>query len=281
MKTQHEKALQFQHLHLRQQTFVMPNPWDAGSAKLLENMGFEALASTGAGVAFSLGLPDGQVGRERMMKHLADLVAATDLPVSADLENGFGDDPETVAQTIRLAAAAGVVGGSIEDATGDPGQPLYSLSQAVERVHAAMEAAKGLPFPFLLTARAENFLVGPADLEETLRRLQAYQAVGADVLFAPGLTSQQEIAAVVAAIDRPLNVMMGFPAAKLGLDTLSKIGVRRISLGASLARAALGALRRAGADILERKTFTYAQEAVSGADLNRIFACRPTVELVG
>ena len=271
MKTQLEKATEFRHLHTRPGAFIIPNPWDAGSARLLAHCGFEALASTGAGHAFSCGLTDGGVGRERMLRYLAELTAATDLPVSADLEGGFGDAPETVAETIRLAAAAGVVGGSIEDASDDRDAPLYPLGLAVERIQAAAEAARALPFPFTLTARAENFVVGQKDLDDTIRRLQAYQEAGADVLFAPGLQSAGDIARVVAAVDRPVNVVMGFHGVQLGRTMLEALGVKRVSAGGSLARAALGALLRAAEEMRESGTFHYAEEAVAARELSRIF----------
>lgn len=271
MKSQREKALAFQRLHRQDGAFIIPNPWDIGTAKLLARLGYPALATTGAGYAFSRGLPDNAVGREQMMRHLAEIVAATDLPVSADLENGFGDDPQTVAETIRLAAASGVVGGSIEDASGDPQNPLYPLEQAVARIRAAAAAARALPFPFTLTARAENFIVGRPDLKDTIARLQAYQAAGADVLFAPGLASRADIAAVVNAVDRPVNVIMGFAGVQLDIADLAGLGVRRISVGASLARAALGAFLRAAQEMHDGGTFGYADEAIGSRQINDMF----------
>lgn len=262
-----EKARKLQDLH-RSGTFVIPNPWDIGSARLLALLGFEALASTSAGYAFSRGVPDNAVGREQMMQHLQELSAATDLPVSADLENGFGDAPEWAARTIELAAEAGVVGGSIEDATGRQEDPLYSLEFAAERVRAAAEAKAKLPFPFTLTARAENYLNGKPDLADTIKRLQAFQEAGADVLFAPGLKTTEEIAAVVSSVDRPVNVVMGFPNHGLTLDDLARLGVRRVSIGGSLARAALGAFLRAAKEIRENGTFTYANDAIPGQEIN-------------
>lgn len=267
-----DKAVEFQRLHTQTGPFVTPNPWDAGSARLLADLGFPALASTGAGYAFSCGLSDKTVGRQRMMDHLRELAAATRLPVSADLENGFGDTPEAVATTIRLAAEAGVVGGSIEDATGKPDAPLYPLSLAVERIQAAVEASRALSFPFVLTARAENFVVGRPDLDDAIRRLQAYQEAGADVLFAPGLTQREDIASVIASVDRPLNVMMGGQGMQLSLPELGKLGVKRISLGASLARAAQGELLRAAREIREAGSFTYTDRAVSARELHRVFS---------
>ena len=199
---QSAKALAFQALHAADRAFIIPNPWDAGTARLLALLGFEALATTSAGFAFSAGRPDFSIGRDRMLTHVADIVAATDLPVSADLENGFGDEPDTVAETIRMAAAAGLAGGSIEDASGNPERPVYDIGLAAERIRAAAEVVRTLPFPFMLTARAENYLNGRPDLADTIARLQAFQEAGADVLYAPGLTRKEDIAAVVRAVDR-------------------------------------------------------------------------------
>jgi 2-methylisocitrate lyase-like PEP mutase family enzyme len=206
-----------------------------------------------------------------MLAHVSLIASATGLPVSADLENGFGDDPETVAETIRLAAAAGAVGGSIEDMSRGPGRPIYERGHAAERVRAAAEAVCALPFTFTLTARAENYLAGQPDLEDTIERLQAYQMAGADVLYAPGLTSKDDIAAVAGSVDRPLNVLMGLQGVQLSLAELSAIGVRRISVGSALSRAALGAFLRAAREMLEHGTFSFADEAVAYRDINAIF----------
>jgi 2-methylisocitrate lyase-like PEP mutase family enzyme len=271
MRPQSETARKFQQLHEQESAFIIPNPWDVGTARLLELLGFQALATTSAGYAFSRGKPDNAVGRDQMMMHLAEIASATDLPVSADLENGFGDSPEAVAETIRRAAAAGVVGGSIEDATNRSDNPIYAHALAVERIRAAAEAARGLSFPFTLTARAENYLVGYADLKDTIRRLQAYQEAGADVLFAPGLKNKDDIAAVVSSVDRPVNVIMGFPDVSFSLEELSAIGVKRVSVGGSLARAALGALLRAARELRDHGTFSYAKDAVSSKDINEMF----------
>ena len=271
MRSQAEKASAFRALHEREGAFIIPNPWDAGTARLLAHLGFEALATTSAGYAFSLGQRDNTVGRERMMAHVADMALATDLPLSADLENGFGDQPETVAETIRLAAAAGAVGGSIEDATGRADVPIYDLESAVERIRAAAEVARSLPFPFVLTARAENYLVGRPDLGDTIKRLKAYQEAGADVLYAPGLARKEDIAAVVGSIDRPLNILMGLPGIALNLSELSEIGVKRVSVGGALSRAALGAFLRAAGEMRDQGTFTFASEAVSYSELSSMF----------
>lgn len=268
--TQAEKGRRFHELHRGPGAFVIPNPWDVGSARLLALLGFEALASTSAGYAFTLGRCDNEVGRDAMLAHLAELVAATDLPVSADLENGFGDAPEAVAQTIRLAASVGLVGGSIEDSTGRPADPIYSREFAVERVRAAAEVAKGLPFPFTLTARAENFLVGRKDLDDTIGRLQAFQDAGADVLYAPGLTSPEDIRRVVESLDRPVNVLMGLSGLRLSVADLSALGVRRISVGGSFARAALGGFLRAAREVKDHGTFTYGDDAVSTREISEL-----------
>lgn len=273
MKSQFEKAVEFREMHAKKGLFVTPNPWDCGTAVLLEHLGFPGLATTGAGYAFSLGRPDNTVGQARMMGHLREITAATNLPVSADLENGFGDSPETVAKTILLAAEAGAVGGSIEDATGRPEAPLYSLNQAVERIHAAVEAARSLPFPFTLTARAENFFVHPSpDLDDTLRRLAAYEAAGANVLFAPGMARKADIAEVVKAVSCPINVMMGFPNPEFGLAELAAIGVRRVSVGGSLARAAMAAFLGAAKEIRDAGTFAYADAAIGTREINQLFS---------
>jgi 2-methylisocitrate lyase-like PEP mutase family enzyme len=271
MRTQEEKGSIFRALHQRESAFIIPNPWDVGTARLLAHLGFEALATTSAGFAFSIGQRDNTVGRDRMMAHVRDIVAATDLPVSADLENGFGDDPETVAETIRLAAAAGLVGGSIEDSTTRRDDPIYELERAAERVRAAADVARALPFAFTLTARAENYLFGRRDLNDTIKRLQAYQEAGADVLYAPGLASREDIAAVVSSLDRPVNVLMGLAGVGLSLAELSEIGVRRVSVGSVLSRVALGAFLRAAQEMRDHGTFTFAEEAVSFRDISAMF----------
>lgn len=271
MKTQEDKGRVFRALHQGDGAFIIPNPWDVGTARLLAQLGFESLATTSAGYAFSAGQRDSTIGREAMMAHVRTIVAATELPVSADLENGFGDDPATVAETLRQAVAAGLVGASIEDATGRPEAPLYALPQAVERIRAAAEVVRALPFPFMLTARAENYLVGRPDLDDTIARLQAYQAAGADVLYAPGLTSREDIAAVVRAVDRPVNVVMGLQGVRLTLAELSALGVKRVSVGSALSRAALGAFLRAAREMRTHGSFTFADQAVGFDEISALF----------
>ena len=265
------RAERFQLLHARPGVFVIPNPWDAGSARMLAALGFEALATTSAGFAFSLGRPDaeGAVNRQDTLTNVHAIVDATTLPVSADLENGFGDDPETCAETIRLAARAGLVGGSIEDATGRTADPIYPLALSIERIVAAVKAARALPFPFVLTARAENLINGRPDLRDTIRRLQAFAEAGADVLYAPGLKTRDDIDTVVRSVSpTPVNVVMGLSGAQLSLDELGAIGVKRVSVGSALARAAYGAFLKAAREIRDRGTFTFAEQAAAYADMN-------------
>jgi 2-methylisocitrate lyase-like PEP mutase family enzyme len=269
--TQAEKGRAFRALHERDAAFVIPNPWDVGSAHVLAHVGFEALATTSMGYAFSAGKRDTAVGRDAMLAHIATIASATALPVSADLENGYGDDPATVAETIRLAAAAGVVGGSIEDATGRADAPIYDRDIAVERIRAAVAAARALPFTFTLTARAENYLHGRADLPDTIARLQAYEAAGADVLYAPGLRTEDDIAAVVRALDRPVNVLMGLQGVLLSVARLSALGARRISVGSALYRAAMGAFLRAANEMKQAGTFEFAADAASPRDIDKTF----------
>jgi len=271
MPTQAEKGQAFRALHERETAFIIPNPWDPGTARLLAHLGFEALATSSMGYAFSIGQRDGTVGRDQMMKHLNAVAAATDLPISADLENGFGDTPEHAAETIRLAAEAGVVGGSIEDSTGRPGDPIYQKEHAADRIRAAVAQARALPFTFTLTARAENYLHGRPDLQDTIARLQAYQEAGADVLYAPGLATKDEIAAVVSSVDRPVNVVMGLRGVQLSLADLSAMGVKRISVGSALCRTALGAFLRAAREMREHGTFAFAADAASPKEITAIF----------
>ncbi|MGA9852611.1 MAG: isocitrate lyase/phosphoenolpyruvate mutase family protein [Gammaproteobacteria bacterium] len=269
--TQVEKGELFRALHARDGAFIIPNPWDTGTARLLAQLGFEALATTSAGYAFSLGQPDNSIQRDAMLVHIAAIASATVLPVSADLEHGYGDDPENAAETIQLAAAVGLVGGSIEDSTGRPDHPVYVLEHAAERIRAAAEAAHVLPFPFMLTARAENYLLGRPNIKDTIARLQAYQEAGADVLYAPGLATRDDIAAVVSSVDRPVNVVIGLQGVRLDLMELSAIGVKRISVGSALSRAALGAFLRAAREMCEQGSFSFADEAVSYRDINALF----------
>jgi 2-methylisocitrate lyase-like PEP mutase family enzyme len=270
MPTQTEKATIFRALHQRDHAFIIPNPWDIGTARLLQLLGFEALATTSGGFAFSVGKPDGAVDRETMLAHAAALAAATDIPVSADLENGYQDDPAGVAEAVRLATQTGLAGCSIEDVPGGRQAP-YELPLAAERVRAAAEVAHSLSFPFTLTARAENYLVGRPDLKDTIARLQAFQEAGADVLYAPGLKSKQDIAAVVRSVDRPVNVIMGLQGVQLSLAELSEMGVKRVSVGSALSRAAMGAFLRAAREMRERGTFTFADDAANYAELNKMF----------
>ncbi|QXG48852.1 isocitrate lyase/PEP mutase family protein [Pseudomonas viridiflava] len=268
------KAQTFKALHERDGAFVMPNPWDAGSAKLLASMGFEALATTSAGLAFTLGRPDaeGAISRDDTLANVADIVAATSLPVAADLENCFADSPEGCAQTLLKAAAAGIVGGSIEDASGRADHPIYDFDLAVERVRASVAAVRSLPFPFMLTARAENLLNGRMDFADTLRRLEAYAEAGADVLYAPGLQTREEVIAVVRAVaPKPVNILMGLGGVTLSVADLSECGVKRISVGSSLARAAFGGLYRAAEEIRNYGTFNYAGQALPFDQLNDLF----------
>jgi 2-methylisocitrate lyase-like PEP mutase family enzyme len=265
---QHRRGLEFRRLH-EGPAFVVPNPWDAGSARMLAQLGFPALASTSGGLAFSLGRPDGQnlVSLEDTLANIRLIAGAAGLPVSADLESGFGATPAQVGATIRRAAEAGAVGGSVEDATGDPGQPVRPLPEAAERVAAAAAAARALSFPFTVTARAENFLYGRPDLDDTIRRLQAYQEAGADVLYAPGLPGLDAVRAVCAAVDRPVNALAGGSTAAT-VAALSAAGVQRISLGSALARAAMGAALAAAREIREHGTFGRTAAAPGYAEIN-------------
>jgi len=292
--SQLEKAIQFRILHgltsevgrpsaplgpNRLGAFIIPNPWDAGSARMLAALGFEALATTSAGFAFTLGRSDGEVKREEALAHCATIAAATDLPVSADLENTFGHVPRFVAQTIRLAGATGIVGGSVEDATGNENRPIYDHEHAVERVAAAVEAARALPFPFTLTARAENYLHGRNDLDDTIRRLQAFAAAGADVLYAPALPSLEAIRTVCAAVaPKPLNVLAGIKGLNFRVADIVATGAKRISLGAALSRVALGAFLKAAREMKEKGTFTFVDDTVTSSELSALlksFAAPP------
>ena len=270
--TREQKFESFVALHERPGAFVIPNPWNAGTARILTALGFEALATTSAGHAFAVGLRDssGALTRDDILDNAMSIVEATSLPVSADLEDGFGAAPEICAATIRLAADTGLVGGSIEDATGNPQDPIYAFELAVERIAAAAEAAHRCSF--LLTARAENFLHGRPDLGDTIRRLQAFEAAGADVLYAPGLPGLEAIREVCAAVSKPANVVMGLKGAAYTVDELADAGVKRISVGGSFARAALGAFIRAAREVKERGTFTYAAGALPHAEAHGYMA---------
>ena len=274
MNTQSGRAETFRALHERPGLFVIPNPWDAGSARLLADLGFPALATTSAGLAYSLGKPDGRgaVDRTETLANARAIVEATPLPVAADLENGFGDDPQACAATIRLAADAGLVGGSIEDATGRADDPIYAFDAAVERVRAAVAAARALSFPFMLCARAENLINGRPDLDDTIRRLVAFAEVGADVLYAPGLRDAEAIRAVVQAVaPKPVNVVMGLGTVSFSTAELAQLGVKRVSVGSSLSRAALTGFLHAAREIAEHGTFEFARDAIAYREFNAKF----------
>jgi len=266
--SQHDKAVRFRALHEGPGAFVIPNPWDGGSARVLAGLGFQALATSSGASAGVLGKRDGMVTREEALAHARAIVAATDLPVSADLEKGFGDAPADAAETIRLAAEAGLVGGSIEDATGNRDKPLYDIGLATERVAAAAKAARALPFPFTLTARAENFLRGNPSLDDTIARLRAFEQAGADVLFAPGLPDLEAVRTVCAAVSKPVNFMVGIRGRSFTVSELEAAGVRRISLATSLYRAAMSGLLAAAREVKDSGTFGYLDHSVPTPELN-------------
>jgi 2-methylisocitrate lyase-like PEP mutase family enzyme len=268
--SQQEKAQAFRKLHQTSGIFVIPNPWDSISARLLAGSGFRALATSSAAAAATLGKKDGELTREEALAHARTIVQAVDLPVSADLENGFGDSPESVAETIRLAAAAGLAGCTIEDATRDAAHPLYDFNLAVERISAAAEAMRKLPFPFMLTARAHHLLYEPNNLEETLRRLQAYEEAGANVLFAPALPDVASIRTVCSAISAPFNFMAGIRGKSFPLHELANAGVKRVSLATSLYRAAMTGLLDAMREINGKGEFTFVERIAQTADLNKV-----------
>jgi 2-methylisocitrate lyase-like PEP mutase family enzyme len=268
--TQEEKALRFRALHDGPGTFVIPNPWDAGSARMLAGLGFQALATSSGASAASIGRRDGRLTREEAMSHSRSIVDATDLPVSADLEKGFGDRPEDVAETVRLAAEAGLVGCTIEDSTGNPNIPLFDFSLAVDRIAAAAQAAKALPFPFALTARAHNLLYPNPSLKDTIDRLQAFEAAGADVLFAPGLPDLDSVRAVCTAVTKPVNFMVGFKGKSFSVIELATAGVRRISLATSLYRAAMTGLLDAAREIKDTGQFGFLDRTLTTAELNNL-----------
>ncbi|HET7766468.1 MAG TPA: isocitrate lyase/phosphoenolpyruvate mutase family protein [Burkholderiales bacterium] len=273
MRTQTEQAHAFRALHERPGIFVMPNPWDAGTAKLFASLGFEALATTSFGFANALGRVDGTlaVSREELVANCRDIAHATDLPVNADLENGYADDPRKAAEIIRIAAEAGVVGGSIEDATGRDDKPIYDFGLAVERVAAAAEVARALPFPFTFTARAENFLHGRRDLDDTVKRLQAFSKAGADVLYAPGLRDLATIRQVVAAVSKPVNIVMSAADPDLTTQQLADAGVKRISIGGTLSRLAFAAVRDAALAMRDQGSYQWVREAMPARDLKAVF----------
>ena len=267
--TQAEKAERFRDLH-QGGIFILPNPWDTGSARLLAGLGFAALATSSAASAAALGRRDGYLGRQQALAHARLIVDATGLPVSADLERGFGDAPETVAETIRLAAEAGLVGCTIEDSTGNPDRPLYDIALAVERIAAGAEAAHALPFPFLLTARAHNFLYAEPSLDETIRRLQAFERAGADVLFAPGLPDVGAVGKVCSALAKPFNFMVGIKGKSFSLTELAAAGVRRVSLATSLYRAAMTGLLEAANEVKQKGQFSFVERSATTAELAQI-----------
>ena len=266
--SQSDKAGRFCALHQGPGAFVIPNPWDAGSARILAGLGFRALATSSGASAGILGRRDGKVTRDEALAHAHAIVTATDLPVSADLEKGFGDPPEAAAETIRLAAGVGLVGGSIEDATGNPDRPLYDLGHATERVAAAVQAARALPFAFTLTARAENFLRGNPNLDDTIKRLQAFERAGADVLFAPGLPDLAAVRTVCTALSKPFNFMVGIKGKSFTVAELETAGVRRISLATSLYRSAMSGLLNAAREVKDNGTFGYLDSSLATPELN-------------
>jgi 2-methylisocitrate lyase-like PEP mutase family enzyme len=277
MRTQAEKSAAFRALHERPGAFIIPNPWDAGTAKLLASLGFEALATTSLGLSNSLGRPDGAgvVSREEVLDNCRLIAAATDLPVNADLENGYAHEPRAAAEMIRLASEAGIVGGSIEDATGDPQNPIYDFALAVERVQAAVETGRSLPVPFVLTARAENLLHGRPDLDDTIRRLQAFEKAGADVLYAPGLRDIPTIRTVVRAVGKPLNVVMSAADPAITQAQLAEAGVKRISVGGALSRLALAAFLKGAREMKDAGGFTWVRDTVPTKDLKAVFRAAP------
>jgi 2-methylisocitrate lyase-like PEP mutase family enzyme len=270
MDNQHKKGTRFRALHQAAGVFVIANAWDGGSARILSGLGFQALATSSGACAATLGRVDGKVTREEALTHARNIVAVTDNPVSADLENGFGDSPQAAAETVRLAADVGLVGCSIEDSTrGDPKKPIYDFNQAVERIAAAAEAARGLPFPFTLTARSENFLAGNPDLEDTVRRLQAFEKAGADVLFAPALPDLAAVRTVCMSLAKPVNFMVGIKGKSFSVAELAAVGVRRISLATSLYRVAMAGLVTAAREVHDAGTFGYLESAITTGELNK------------
>jgi 2-methylisocitrate lyase-like PEP mutase family enzyme len=258
----------FRALHERDGAFIIPNPSDVGGAKMLASIGFQAIATTSAGMAFAMGMRDNTVARDDVLAHCRALAAAVEIPVNADLGNCFGDDAETVAETFRLVVQTGVAGASVEDMKDDG--TIYERGLAVERVRAACDAVRVSGVPVMVTARTENFLAGRRDLDDTIARLQAFAEAGADVLYAPGITTRDEIAAVVKSVGRPVNVLAGMPGMALTFDDLQSLGVKRISVGSMLARAAIGAFVRAAREMREQGTFTFAEAALPTRDINAL-----------
>jgi len=271
MSSQTDKAIAFRALHERPGAFIIPNPWDAGTARLLASLGFEALATTSLGLANMLGHASG-VTRDEVIANCRDIAAATDLPVNADLENCFAHEPQQAAETIRLAAEAGVVGGSIEDFTGDRAAPIYDFDPAVARVRAAVEVAHSLPVPFMLTARAENLLHGRMDMADTIRRLQAYEAAGADVLYAPGLRTVAEVRDVAGALKRPFNIVTGWLDPDITAIQLAEAGAKRISVGGALSRLAMATFLDAGRAMREDGSFQWMRQMAAVPEMRRMFA---------
>lgn len=267
-KTQAQKAADFEALHKAPGVFVIPNPWDAGSARMLAALGFKALTTTSAGYARSIGFPDYNAGRENVMAHIRAMAPMVDVPLAADLEDGFGPKPEDCAETIRQGAEAGLVGGSIEDFTGDRSNPIHSIEVAADRVRAAAEAARKLPFKFMLCARAENYLNGRADLADTIRRLQAYQEAGADVLFAPGLNTSHEVREVCRAIDRPFNIVRGPRKEMLTVEQVGALGVKRISTGGMMHAVAMSAMIEAAKEMATAGTFGFTQRMQAAGEID-------------
>ena len=270
MKSQKEKCEIFRDLHQRAGAFVIPNPWNIGTARLLAASGFEALATTSVGYAFSVGRQDHGISRDEMIEHTAELCAAIDLPINADLENGFGNDPDTVAETIRMAAGAGLAGCSIEDSTNDDGNPIYAMDLAVDRVRAAVDVVRNLPFPFMLTARAENYLHGRRDLNDTIQRLQAFQEAGANVLYAPGLTDMGEIETLIKSVDLPVNVLAGMTGTHFDMSELERVGAKRVSTGGALTRVALAAVLEAAREMRDKGTFEFVNGPITSREISQL-----------
>lgn len=270
--TQSDKAAQFRALHQRAGAFVIANAWDAGSARVLAGLGFEAIATSSSAFANTLGRLDGRVTREEALAHSHTLCDAVEIPVAADLENGFGAAPEDAAQTIRGAIAAGLVGGSIEDSSGDSQAPLYSIEHAAERIAAAVEAARSAPIPFTLTARAENFFRGRPDLDDAIRRLQAYERAGADVLFAPALPDLDAVRTVCQEVSKPVNYMIGLPRCAFSVAELAEVGVKRISVATSLYRAAMAGLVGAANEIRNAGAFTFVDRLPPSSQFQQFMA---------